>query len=86
LFILAYPEEEWRRLEKVVTAMPIDADGDLVDGKPERLPKQIVSSLELTPSNLAPSLPFLMKRPLILLPIVKTSPARETRCNLSKAA
>ena len=46
LFILAYPEEEWRRLEKVVMSMPIDADGDLVDGKPERLPKQIVSILE----------------------------------------
>jgi len=45
LFILAYPEEEWRRLEKVVMAMPINADGDLVDGKPERLPKQIVSNL-----------------------------------------
>lgn len=41
LFILAYPEEESRRLGKVVLAMPIDADGDLVDGKPERLPKQI---------------------------------------------
>ncbi|KAI9055854.1 hypothetical protein LZ554_000793 [Drepanopeziza brunnea f. sp. 'monogermtubi'] len=39
--ILAYPEEEYKRLEKVVIAMPIDADGDLVDGKPERLPKQI---------------------------------------------
>jgi hypothetical protein len=45
LFILAYPEEEWRRLEKVVMSMPIDTDGDLVDGKPERLPKQIVSEL-----------------------------------------
>jgi hypothetical protein len=44
LFILAYPEEEWRRLENVVMSMPIDADGDLVDGKPERLPKQIVSA------------------------------------------
>ncbi|KAN0113022.1 hypothetical protein V8E51_005973 [Hyaloscypha variabilis] len=41
LFILAHPEEEWKRLEKVVMAMPINADGDLVDGKPERLPKQI---------------------------------------------
>ncbi|KAL5321648.1 hypothetical protein ACEPPN_009608 [Leptodophora sp. 'Broadleaf-Isolate-01'] len=39
--ILAYPEEESVRLGKVVVAMPIDADGDLVDGKPERLPKQI---------------------------------------------
>ncbi|KAG4426467.1 hypothetical protein IFR04_000349 [Cadophora malorum] len=39
--ILAYPDEESERLAKVVIAMPIDADGDLVDGKPERLPKQI---------------------------------------------
>ncbi|KAH7351084.1 hypothetical protein BKA65DRAFT_250777 [Rhexocercosporidium sp. MPI-PUGE-AT-0058] len=39
--ILAYPEEESERLGKVVVSMPIDADGDLVDGKPERLPKQI---------------------------------------------
>ncbi|TVY73342.1 hypothetical protein LSUE1_G008512, partial [Lachnellula suecica] len=39
--ILAYPEEESRRLEKVVLALPIDADGEMVDGKPERLPKQI---------------------------------------------
>lgn len=41
LHILAYPEEEWKRLEKVVLKLPIDADGELVDGKPERLPKQI---------------------------------------------
>jgi hypothetical protein len=41
LHILAYPDEEWSRLEKVVLKLPIDADGDLVDGKPERLPKQI---------------------------------------------
>jgi hypothetical protein len=50
--ILAHPDEEWRRLQKVVEAMPIDADGDLVDGKPERLPKQIVSRSYLQlPSN-----------------------------------
>lgn len=41
IHILAYPEEESKRLDKVVLAMPIDADGDLIDGKPERLPKQI---------------------------------------------
>ena len=41
IHILAYPEDESRRLEKVVLAMPIDADGEMVDGKPERLPKQI---------------------------------------------
>lgn len=39
--ILAYPDVEWKRLEKVVTDLPIDADGLMVDGKPERLPKQI---------------------------------------------
>jgi hypothetical protein len=38
---LAYPNEESKRFEKVVLAMPIDADGEMVDGKPERLPKQI---------------------------------------------
>lgn len=41
IFILSYPEEETKRLQKVVEAMPIDADGEMVDGKPERLPKQI---------------------------------------------
>lgn len=41
IHILAYPDEESKRLEKVVLAMPIDADGEMVDGKPERLPKQI---------------------------------------------
>lgn len=41
VIILAYPEVEWKRLEKVVMDLPIDADGPMVDGKPERLPKQI---------------------------------------------
>jgi hypothetical protein len=41
IHILAYPNEESKRFEKVVLAMPIDADGEMVDGKPERLPKQI---------------------------------------------
>ncbi|KAG9248160.1 hypothetical protein BJ878DRAFT_76181 [Calycina marina] len=41
LHILAYPNEEAKRLEKVVLAMPINADGEMVDGRPERLPKQI---------------------------------------------
>ncbi|KAL2149645.1 hypothetical protein VTH82DRAFT_8297 [Thermothelomyces myriococcoides] len=36
----AYPTEEAQRLGKVVAALPIDADS-LLDGKPERLPKQI---------------------------------------------
>ncbi|KAG4031658.1 hypothetical protein MFRU_008g00230 [Monilinia fructicola] len=39
--ISAYPSEESERLSKVVLALPIDADGQMVDGKPERLPKQI---------------------------------------------
>ena len=38
---LAYPDKESKRFEKVVLATPIDADGEMVDGKPERLPKQI---------------------------------------------
>jgi len=37
-WILAYPDQEAKRLQKVVVSMPIDADGT-VDGKPERLPK-----------------------------------------------
>jgi hypothetical protein len=41
IMILAYPEEEAKRLEKVVLDCPIDADGEMVDGKPERLPKAI---------------------------------------------
>ena len=41
IHVLAYPEEEAKRLEKVVLALPIDADGVILDGKPERLPKQI---------------------------------------------
>ncbi|KAK4032096.1 hypothetical protein C8A01DRAFT_51040 [Parachaetomium inaequale] len=36
----AYPNEEAQRLAKVVAALPINADS-LLDGKPERLPKQI---------------------------------------------
>lgn len=39
--ISAYPNAESERLGKVVLALPIDADGQMVDGKPERLPKQI---------------------------------------------
>ncbi|TGO23896.1 hypothetical protein BPAE_0118g00230 [Botrytis paeoniae] len=39
--ISAYPSEESERLGKVVLALPINADGQMVDGKPERLPKQI---------------------------------------------
>lgn len=38
--IQAYPDEEAKRLDRVVSALPIEADS-LLDGKPERLPKQI---------------------------------------------
>jgi hypothetical protein len=41
IHILAYPEEESERLQKVVLARPVNADGEVVDGKPERLPKQL---------------------------------------------
>jgi hypothetical protein len=41
MFVLAYPSEESERLQKVVETMPIDADGVLVERKPERLPKQL---------------------------------------------
>lgn len=40
LMIQAHPDEEAKRLDKVVSALPIEADS-LLDGKPERLPKQI---------------------------------------------
>lgn len=39
--IKAYPEEEAARLNNILQAWAIDADGALVDGKPERLPKQL---------------------------------------------
>jgi hypothetical protein len=38
-WILAYPDQETVRLQKIVEALPINADGQTVDGKPERLPK-----------------------------------------------
>ncbi|KAH8590450.1 hypothetical protein B0O99DRAFT_521281, partial [Bisporella sp. PMI_857] len=40
LHIMAYPDQEAKRLEKAVLDLPIDADG-LTEGKAERLPKQI---------------------------------------------
>ena len=49
LFVLAYPNEESERLQKIVETMPIDADGILVERKPERLPKQL--SRHLLPSK-----------------------------------
>ncbi|EFQ30097.1 uncharacterized protein GLRG_05241 [Colletotrichum graminicola M1.001] len=39
--ILAYPESEARRLHAIVSALPVDADGPLLEGKPERLPRQL---------------------------------------------
>jgi hypothetical protein len=39
--IFAYPDQEADRLSAVIMQLPIDADGTLVDGKPERLPKQL---------------------------------------------
>ncbi|KAK0706394.1 hypothetical protein B0T26DRAFT_452095 [Lasiosphaeria miniovina] len=38
--IRAYPDEEARRLARAVSALPFNAES-LLDGKPERLPKQI---------------------------------------------
>ncbi|GKT57106.1 hydroxyproline-rich glycoprotein DZ-HRGP [Colletotrichum tofieldiae] len=39
--ILAYPDPEARRLHAIMSALPINADGPLLDGKPERLPRQL---------------------------------------------
>ncbi|KAK2058792.1 hypothetical protein LY76DRAFT_592952 [Colletotrichum caudatum] len=39
--ILAYPDPEARRLHAIVSALPVNADGPLLDGKPERLPRQL---------------------------------------------
>ncbi|KAF4976860.1 hypothetical protein FZEAL_6525 [Fusarium zealandicum] len=39
--IQAFPDHEARRLNRVIADLPITADGALVDGKPERLPKQL---------------------------------------------
>ncbi|KAL2257361.1 hypothetical protein VTK26DRAFT_279 [Humicola hyalothermophila] len=40
LAVRSYPDEESQRLAKVVAALPINAES-LLDGKPERLPKQL---------------------------------------------
>jgi hypothetical protein len=45
IHILAYPDVEAKRLEKVVLTLPIDADGVGQDGTPERLLKQILRYL-----------------------------------------
>ncbi|KAF5023891.1 hypothetical protein F66182_4050 [Fusarium sp. NRRL 66182] len=47
--IQAFPEQESKRLNRIVADLPITADGPLVDGKPERLPKQI--SRHLLPTS-----------------------------------
>ncbi|KAJ4267283.1 hypothetical protein NW762_003387 [Fusarium torreyae] len=39
--IQAFPDQEAKRLNHILADLPITADGALVDGKPERLPKQI---------------------------------------------
>ncbi|KAF9775838.1 hypothetical protein IL306_006030 [Fusarium sp. DS 682] len=39
--IRAFPDQEAKRLNHIMTDLPITADGVLVDDKPERLPKQI---------------------------------------------
>ncbi|KAK1983190.1 hypothetical protein LZ30DRAFT_588963 [Colletotrichum cereale] len=39
--ILAYPDPEAKRLHAIVSTLPINADGPLLDGKPERLPRQL---------------------------------------------
>lgn len=59
LLVLAYPSEESQRLDKVVLMMPIDADGVLVEKKPQRLPKQL--SRYLLPPNRNHELKKLLK-------------------------
>ncbi|TDZ23430.1 hypothetical protein Cob_v003703 [Colletotrichum orbiculare MAFF 240422] len=39
--ILAHPDLEARRLHQIMASLPVNADGPLVDGKAERLPKQL---------------------------------------------
>jgi hypothetical protein len=41
ILILAYPDEEWDRLSRVVLDLPVEVDDEVIDGKPERLPNQI---------------------------------------------
>lgn len=49
LLTLSYPDLEHARLNRIVAELPIDACGSLVDGKPERLPKQL--SRHLLPNH-----------------------------------
>lgn len=39
--IQTFPDLEAKRLNRVIADLPVTADGPLVDGKPERLPKQL---------------------------------------------
>ncbi|KAM5350479.1 hypothetical protein ACJ41O_006984 [Fusarium nematophilum] len=39
--IQAFPDQEAKRLNRVMADLPITADGPLLEGKPERLPKQL---------------------------------------------
>ncbi|KAK1972170.1 hypothetical protein LY78DRAFT_698834 [Colletotrichum sublineola] len=39
--ILAYPDAEAKRMHAIVSALPVNVDGPLQDGKPERLPRQL---------------------------------------------
>lgn len=47
--IQTFPDQEAKRLNRVIADLPITADGPLVDGKPERLPKQL--SRHLLPAD-----------------------------------
>jgi hypothetical protein len=39
LWIMAYPDQEVSRLQKIAMKLPLDADDPAIDGRPERLPK-----------------------------------------------
>ena len=45
IYILVYSHEESKRLKKVVLVMSINADREMINGKPKRLPKQILCCL-----------------------------------------
>ncbi|KAI8661882.1 hypothetical protein NCS55_01059600 [Fusarium keratoplasticum] len=47
--IQTFPDQEAKRLNRVIADLPITADGPPVDGKPERLPKQL--SRHLLPAD-----------------------------------
>jgi hypothetical protein len=49
IHLLVYPDKGANGIAKVVLTMPIEADGVMIDGKHERLPKQL--SLYLLPSK-----------------------------------